>query len=80
MTKRFAEYSVNMPEEPPVGSVVLDRDDIAWQLVELPRDFVRGWFPTWHRNRPERDVVRNWATLLTQHGPLRVLYHADMDA
>ena len=50
-----------LPEEPPVGSVVLDRDGDAWQ-----RD---GDEWRWRSNR------RSWATLNGAHyGPLRIIH------
>jgi len=52
-----------LPQEPPTGSVVLDKFGVAWQ---------RGGAVTWFST--EILSVRIWLNLHADRGPLRVIY------
>lgn len=60
------------PEEPPVGSVVLDCDFYAWQRTP------RGWWTISDPNVTD-PVARDWRFVQEWHGPTLMAY-CDVDA
>lgn len=69
-------YKADFPEEPPVGTVVLDKDGTVWQRSGMPRDY-----PTWVAARIdptfERNNLKFWPMLLMEFGPLTELYRPE---
>jgi len=57
------KVTVLLPPEPPTGSVVLDKESIAWQHAGAGT-----WFST------EIMSCRIWPNLHADRGPLRVIY------
>jgi hypothetical protein len=83
--------AVQLPAEPPIGSVVIDRDGMAWQArTAWQARVVRGdgrvtWVSTGRRHlfsfglRPE-DGLTSWALLITERAPLTIVHVADPTA
>lgn len=79
--------SVELPAEPPIGSVVIDRDGMtwqartAWQARVLRGDGRTTWVSTGPRHlfafgmRPE-DGLTDWALLVTERSPLTIVHVA----
>jgi hypothetical protein len=68
------EISVEIPDEPPPRSVVLDRNGDAWQSR---RNLMRE--PSWSRTAGDdwQGQSVSWPVLLVLCGPLRVLHYAE---
>ena len=67
------EIKLEVPVEPPHLSVVLDREDFAWQRIGplwLRGGAVMGFFDNHSGPREE------WMNLLASRGPVRVLHWA----
>lgn len=60
---------VDVPEQPPVGSVVLDRTGNAWQ--RLDEHAVQPWTTT------ASGTWLSWAEVLVSRGPLDVVHRAE---
>jgi len=83
--------AVQLPAEPPIGSVVIDRDGMAWQArTAWQARVLRGdgrvtWVSTGPRHlfafgmRPE-DGLTDWALLVTERSPLTIVHVADATA
>ena len=79
--------AVQLPAEPPIGSVVIDRDGMAWQArTAWQARVLRGdgnvtWVSTGRRHlfafgmRPE-DGLTDWALLMTERSPLTIVHVA----
>ena len=79
--------AVELPAEPPIGSDVIDRDDMAWhartawQARALRGDGKITWVSTGPRHlfafgmRPE-DGLTDWALLVTERSPLTIVHVA----
>jgi hypothetical protein len=79
--------AVELPAEPPIGSVVIDRDGMAWQArTAWQARVLRGdgrvtWVSTGPRHlfafgmRPE-DGLTDWALLVTERSPLTIVHVA----
>jgi hypothetical protein len=77
--------------EPPIGSVVIDRDGMAWQArTAWQARVLRGdgrvtWVSTGPRHlfafgmRPE-DGLTDWALLVTERSPLTIVHVAEPTA
>lgn len=65
-------YTLDVPTEPPVGSVALDCTNKAWQCTEL------GWFAA-RAGAPTLFAVGAvaWPQLLLTRAPVRVIYTPD---
>jgi hypothetical protein len=74
--KKAVIYS-GIPEELPVGSVVLGKSGVAWQSYAFKNPYGEG--AAWGRYRPE-DAGFNghggqkWGYLVIEEAPLTVLY------
>jgi hypothetical protein len=80
--------AVSLPAEPPIGSVVIDRDGMAWQARTawqarvLRADSRVTWVSTGPRHlfasgmRPE-DGLTDWALLVTERSPLTIVHVAE---
>lgn len=62
-------WEVQRPE-PPVGSVILDKNGLAWQ-----RGNVDNEVPWWAADAEWDD--QSWDSLNDDHGPLTVIYEGD---
>ncbi len=83
--------AVELPAEPPIGSVVIDRDGMAWQArTAWQARVLRGdgrvtWVSTGPRHlfafgmRPE-DGLTHWALLVTERSPLTIVHVAEPTA
>ena len=83
--------AVELPAEPPIGSVVIDRDGMAWQArTAWQARVLRGdgrvtWVSTGPRHlfafgmRPE-DGLTDWALLVTERSPLTIVHVAEPTA
>ena len=83
--------AVDLPPEPPIGSVVIDRDGMAWQArTAWQAQVLRGggrvtWVSTGPRHlfafgmRPE-DGLTDWTLLVTERSPLTIVHVADATA
>ena len=83
--------AVELPAEPPIGSVVIDRDGMAWQArTAWHARVLRGggrvtWVSTGPRHlfafgmRPE-DGLTDWTLLVTERSPLTIVHVADATA
>jgi hypothetical protein len=91
-TSRTPEtVAVELPAEPPLGSVVIDRDGMAWQARTawqarvLHGDGRVTWVSTGHRRlfalgmRPE-DGLTHWSLLVTERSPLTIVHVAEPTA
>ena len=79
--------TIELPAEPPIGSVVIDRDGMAWQARTawqarvLRADDRVTWVSTGPRHlfafgmRPE-DGLTDWALLVTERSPLTIVHVA----
>ena len=86
-----ATVAVELPAEPPIGSVVVDRDGMAWQArTAWQARVLRGdgkvtWVSTGPRHlfafglRPE-DGLTDWALLVTERSPLTIVHVAEPTA
>ena len=67
-------YEASVPEEPPVGTVVLDSNEVAWQRVGMANLPYPSWVST-RLNKDFHDLSADyWPKLLTERGPLKELY------
>jgi len=83
--------AVELPAEPPIGSVVIDRDGMAWQArTAWQARVLRGdgrvtWVSTGPRHlfafgmRPE-DGLTDWALLVTERSPLTIVHVSEPTA
>ena len=83
--------AVDLPAEPPIGSVVIDRDGMAWQArTAWQARVLRGpgratWVSTGPRHlfafgmRPA-DGLTDWTLLVTERSPLTIVHVADATA
>ena len=83
--------AVELPAEPPIGSVVIDGDGMAWQArTAWQARVLRGggrvtWVSTGPRHlfafgmRPE-DGLTDWTLLVTERSPLTIVHVADATA
>ena len=83
--------AVDLPAEPPIGSVVIDRDGMAWQArTAWQARVLRGagratWVSTGPRRlfafgmRPE-DGLTDWTLLVTERSPLTIVHVAHSTA
>lgn len=69
-------YYATIPDEPPVGTVVLDKDDVAWQRISMDEPY-----PKWVKAQLDSSFTNSnvdyWPKLLTERGPLRELYRPE---
>lgn len=80
MTSRLHLHPVHtaiVPDEPPVGSVVLDNDGIAWQRIGS-----RDPYPNWQATHQDPGSFNGgnmsyWSKLLVDKGPLTELHRPD---
>ena len=80
--------ALELPAEPPIGSVVIDRDGMAWQSrTAWQARVLRGdgrvtWVSTGPRHlfafgmRPE-DGLTDWTLLVTERSPLTIVHVAE---
>jgi hypothetical protein len=61
--------SATLPPEPRKGSVVLDKDGIAWQRGD----------ESWSKPNSVSWSATRWLVLLAEHGPVRLLHDAPAD-
>jgi len=66
--------SVDVPEQPPIGSVVVDSCGTAWQRRRPLFSTSDGWFPAQCSGQLNQ---LHWAHLLTAHGPLDLVHRPD---
>lgn len=62
-------YEATIPEEPPRGTVLLDKHGTAWQRINLKADYPR-WVAAKIDQSFDRNNVRFWPQLLNDYGPL----------
>lgn len=79
MTSRLHLHPVHtaiVPDEPPVGSVVLDNDGIAWQRLKVNEPYPH-WVPA-QLSFHGPDMHSNyWPKLLVDKGPVIELYRPE---
>lgn len=63
-------WVVLAPPEPPVGTVVIDKNGLAWQRGDVDNEV-----PWWAADVDEYD--RSWGSLNDERGPLTVIYEGD---
>lgn len=68
-------HTAIIPDELPKGSVVLDRDRIAWQHRAILFD-VMGTSPHWYPANLDLAPM-TWPTLLTVRGPVTELHRPE---
>lgn len=79
--RNLETYEATLPAEPPVGTVMLDKDGCVWQRKEelvVPRNdgtssrkFLEGWYAV--KQADYSSGALGWAELLVQVGPLKRL-------
>ena len=86
-----ATVAAELPAEPPIGSVVIDRDGMAWQArTAWQARVLRGdgrvtWVSTGPRHlfafgmRPE-DGLTDWTLLVAERSPLTIVHVAEPTA
>lgn len=72
-------HSLDIPDEPPTFSVVIDRSHRAWQRVPAPTPKAS---PRWQVVPAHPLVLENgsslpWSELLRKHGPLTEVFRID---
>lgn len=79
---QYYTFKVEFPDEPPVGSVVLDSDDRVWQRNKVPgneeyqnQQGNGGWQMVIGYDFMPRSL--SWPVLLALHGELRLLHRAE---
>lgn len=67
-------YEAEIPPEPPVGTVVLDKEGLAWQRISM-----RKPYPCWVAAQMDFGGGRTnyWPKLLMEGGPLKELYQPE---
>lgn len=65
--------SVTVPEQPPVGTVVLDSHGTAWQATRAMFNPAIVWRPA-----DTSDNALPWPALLVDHGPLDVVHRGEV--
>lgn len=69
-------HTATVPEEPPVGSVVLDKDGLVWQRLKVNEPYP-SWVPA-QLSFHGPDMHSNyWPKLLVDNGPLIELYRPE---
>lgn len=72
-------YELAVPDEPAPGSVVVDKDGLAWQRTDrpvftYPGDTPATWVAARYSEGDGRPLNWRWATLLTERGPLTLVH------
>jgi hypothetical protein len=67
-------YAVECPEEPPVGSVVVDSESTAWQCRS--GGGCAWWWPTDSESR-FHPIHMRWADLLHKYGPVTEVWRPE---
>lgn len=68
-------HVADVPEEPPAGTVVVDRDGRAWQSEKMIADH-----PNWNTTQSQcefRPQSLHWPMLIVTRGPLTELYRPE---
>jgi hypothetical protein len=68
-------HAARLPDEPPAGTVVIDRAGIAWQ--RRGATLVNG--AMWHSTHRIHNLAGplNWANLLTDRGPVTEIHRPE---
>lgn len=72
-------YVAEIPDEPPVGSVVLDKDGLAWQRVKM-LDPYPSWVPARQSHHGLELIANYWPKLLVDNGPLTLLHEGQVES
>jgi hypothetical protein len=69
----------DVPPEPPIGSVVLDREHVAWQA--FARNGARRWVQAGTvlplLSMTPVEGMKPWHRLLVEHGPVTLVYRGE---